>query len=359
MGEDIYGEGTGDQLGSSVSLSADGKTVAIGAYVGKKNYVKSGYVKVFSFNEKDWVKVGNDIIGEAHNDLFGISLSLSNDGKIVAIGAVYNDGVTTNTGKVKVYSLDGTSWVPFGDDIVGTAYGEQIGRSVSLSANANGTTVAVGAHMGDGNNFIESGHVRVYYNVSNSWKKRGEDIAGELAGDRSGASVSLSANGTIVAIGAPHNEGNGKDSGHVRVHSFDGESWSKMGQDIEGEENGDLSGWLQSISLSSDGTIVAIGAVSNDGNGSDSGHVRVYSYDDNYWTKLGTDIDGDASGDSSGFSVSLSSDGSTVAIGSPKNDKNGVSSGHVRIYSFVNNSWVNLGQHINGESSFLLLCQLG
>ncbi|MDG2208968.1 MAG: hypothetical protein P8K81_03160, partial [Flavobacteriales bacterium] len=34
-----------------------------------------------------------------------------------------------------------------------------------------------------------------------------------------------------------------------------------------------------SVSLSSDGTTVAIGAMANDGNGSYSGHVRIYSYD--------------------------------------------------------------------------------
>ena len=70
-----------------------------------------------------------------------------------------------------------------------------------------------------------------------------------------------------------------------------------------------------SVSMSSDGTIVAIGAPYNDGNGSNSGHVRVYEYSGGSWSQLGTDIDGEAAGDSSGYSVSLSSDGTKVAIG--------------------------------------------
>ena len=49
----------------------------------------------------------------------------------------------------------------------------------------------------------------------------------------------------------------------------------QVGVDIDGEAEGDLSG--RSVSLSSDGTKVAIGAFLNDGNGTDSGHVRVYS----------------------------------------------------------------------------------
>ena len=49
----------------------------------------------------------------------------------------------------------------------------------------------------------------------------------------------------------------------------------------------------------------------------DAGHVRVYEYSGGAWTQLGDDIDGEAAGDQSGFSVSLSSDGTRVAIGAP------------------------------------------
>ena len=48
-----------------------------------------------------------------------------------------------------------------------------------------------------------------------------------------------------------------------------------------------------------------------------SGHVRVYQYINSSWVQLGTDIDGEAEYDKSGYSVSLSADGSTVAIGAP------------------------------------------
>ena len=53
------------------------------------------------------------------------------------------------------------------------------------------------------------------------------------------------------------------------------------------------------------------------------------------WTQLGSDIDGEASNDYSGGSVSLSADGSIVAIGSINNDaENGSNSGHVRVYEY-------------------------
>ena len=89
---------------------------------------------------------------------------------------------------------------------------------------------------------------------------------------------------------------------------------TQIGADIDGEAADDLSGW--SVSLSSDGSIVAIGAISNDGNGPDSGHVRIYQNTGGTWTQIGEDIDGEVAFDQSGRAVSLSADGSIVAWGS-------------------------------------------
>merc|ERR1712100_903072 len=99
------------------------------------------------------------------------------------------------------------------------------------------------------------------------------------------------------------------------------------GQDIDGEARGDESGYA--VSLSSDGKTVVIGAPDNDDNGYNAGHVRVYEYNETIleWTQLGQDIDGEAEGDQSGWSVSLSSDGKTVAIGAFLNYGNGYNAG--------------------------------
>ena len=69
------------------------------------------------------------------------------------------------------------------------------------------------------------------------------------------------------------------------------------------------------------------------GGGADAGHVRVYKNVSGTWTQVGSDIDGEVANDESGYSVSLSSDGSIVAIGAYLNDGNGTSSGHVRVIS--------------------------
>ena len=94
-------------------------------------------------------------------------------------------------------------------------------------------------------------------------------------------------------------------------------SWIQIGQDIIGEANGDEFGW--SVSLSDDGKTLAVGAQSADVNGVSTGLVKVYQMDDSVsgWMQLGDDIDGEAADDHLGLSVSLSADGNTVAISSP------------------------------------------
>jgi Flp pilus assembly pilin Flp len=272
-------------------------------------------------------QLGLDIDGEAASDLSGYSVSLSSDGTIVAIGAYANDGNGSNAGHVRVYQNVSGTWTQLGVDIDGEASGDGSGCSVSLSS--DGTIVAIGANTNAGTGPL-AGHVRVYQYTSPNWTQLGLDIDGEAPGDGSGCSVSLSSDGTIVAIGANGNDGNGSYAGHVRVYQNVSGTWTQLGVDIDGEAANDESGY--SVSLSSDGTIVAIGAYTNDGSGSNAGHVRVYQNVSGTWTQLGVDIDGEAANDESGYSVSLSSDGTIVAIGANRNDGNVTDAGHVRVY---------------------------
>jgi hypothetical protein len=330
LGADIDGEAAGDYSGHSVSLSADGTILAIGADGNDGNGTSSGHVRVYELSNSSWSQLGADINGEAADDLSGWSVSLSDDGTIVAIGAYLNDGNGASAGHVRVYGYSSGSWSQLGADIDGEVAYDKSGEAVSLSG--DGTIVAIGAKNNAGNGSW-SGHVRVYGYSSGAWSQLGADIDGEVVGDYSGYSVSLSSDGTTVAIGAPYNDGNGSNSGHVRVYGYSNSSWSQLGSDINGEAVDDYSG--RSVSLSDDGTIVAIGATNNSGNGTWSGHVRVYGYSNGIWSQLGADIDGEAAGDYSGHSVSLSADGTIVAIGAGSNNGNGTSSGHVRVYGSI------------------------
>jgi len=338
LGADIDGEAAHDNSGFSVSLSSDGNRVAIGAPNNDGSGDNSGHVRVYEYNGENWIQLGADIDGEAPYDESGYAVSLSSDGSRVAIGADGNDANGSASGHVRVYEYSVGDWVQLGADIDGQAYGDVFGRSVSLSS--DGSRLAIGSPLEQGVvTGGEKGRVRIYELSVGSWVQLGADIEGEANSDRSGGSVSLSADGNRVAIGAPYNDGNGDNSGHVRVYEYAGGVWVQMGTDIDGEALYDNLG--NSVSLSSDGSRVAIGAMLNDGiNGADSGHVRVYDYVGGNWIKAGADIDGEAGGDRSGSSVALSSDGNRVAVRAVFNDGNGEDSGHVRILEFGLNPFV-------------------
>jgi hypothetical protein len=357
LGDDIDGEASDDRSGYSVSLSSNGTIVAIGAI---RNSVYRGHVRVYQRDVSNttitpigWKKLGDDIDGEAFYDESGWTVSLSSDGEIVAIGAISNVGTAgTGRGHVQVYKRDASNntiapigWKKVGVEIDGESADDTSGYSVSLSS--NGKVVAIGAINNDGTVADNNrGHVRVYTDISNVWIKVGGDIDGKNAGDNSGISVSLSSDGSVVAIGARFNDGTtintADERGHVRIYKRDASNntiapigWTQLGGDINGEAAGDQLG--HSVSLSSDGLTVAIGAIYNDGTSGTSldnrGHVRVYKYISNVWIQLGNDIDGEAAGDESGVSASLSDDGSILAVGARFNDgTSGTDRGHVRVY---------------------------
>jgi hypothetical protein len=324
--------------------------------------------------------VANLITGGSATENSGIALS-GNIGGNAATASAAEPGSTLYTNiednEVNVV-YSGPHMI--GEIISGDAE-DRCGTSVSM--NEDGTIIAIGKpNLGEHSTTYASGHVSVYKFISGEWTPLGENIYGEGSSDESGLSVSLSADGYTVAIGAPNNDGdNGTQSGHVRVYQYDEHSaadsnqtlngnanpnfgplgWKRLGGDIDGEAPDDLTGDNPgTVSLSADGTTIAIASIENDGNPT-SGHVRVYRYDEHSaadsnqtlsngsanpnfgplgWKRLGLDIDGDA-GNKIGSSVSLSKDGNVVAIGSTY-------SNHVQVYDFSNSVWNPRGSLIQG-----------
>ncbi|MFT5498249.1 MAG: hypothetical protein ACI9TH_003660, partial [Kiritimatiellia bacterium] len=271
-----------------------------------------------------WEQIGQAIKGEGSNNKSGWSVSMSADGQRLAVGEPLNNNNSgPDAGRVRVYELVEGVWTQLGQKIKGEDAYDQSGYSVSLSA--DGQRVAIGANLNDGSG-EDAGHVRVYKLVQNVWVQIGSDIDAEAAGDCGGYSVALSANGTRVAIGAILNDGNGTNAGQVRVYRQDGNAWIQMGADLDGEAHRDWAG--TSVAISANGNRVAYGAMLNDGAGSQSGHARVFAWDNGTWNQVGADIDGASAYDHFGVSVSLSSDGDRLAIGGNQNDDHDNDGGH-------------------------------
>ncbi len=351
IGNDIDGEAPGDKSGCSVSINHDGSIVTIGAtlnhgYNGDSLY--SGQVRVYFNNSGTWLQLGNDIDGENQFHCSGISVDIDSTGNTIAVGAHSNSSGYTDGGYVKVYENNGGNWILKGNKIQDPPdFSGDAGQSVSLSSDGN--TVAVGAPDNSNINGTSSGQVRVYEFNGIDWIQKGNSIYGDNAGDNAGRSVIINSEGSIVAIGSPYNDDNGNYSGHVRIFEYLTGSWVQMGSAIVGVDSLNYSG--RSISLSSDGLTIAIGAPNNIGIDT-TGHVRIFEYTGGIWQQKGSDIEGETKYSESGFSVSLSSDGNIVAIGAPYNGWPSSVNGHVRIYAYTTGMWQQIGGDIDGEASF-------
>ena len=303
-----------------------------------------------SVKDHIWDQIGPDVNGGSTPSWASRgSSSLSSNGSILAVGSPDNSENGTDSGKVSIFNYDviSHSWIQIGEDIKGNAIGDHFGTSVKLSD--DGSIIAIGANGVDENG-KDSGQVRIFENISNVWTPVGSNINGVSKKDLSGSTIGLSGDGSILSIGAQLNDENGEDSGHVRIFKYDGDTWNQLGQTITGEEAGDLSG--SSIGFSDDGETIAIGARKHDGiNGVDSGHVKVFTYDSTSakWIQKGKNIDGESVSDYSGQSVSLSEDGNIVAIGAPSSND---FKGETRVFSFDIDSddWQKVGQTIVGSA---------
>jgi len=336
-GYDILGENVDDLSGWSLSLSSDGNILAIGSFNNDDGGQNSGHVRVYEWKNK-WVQRGEDINGKKEGDLSGWSISLSDDGNILAIGATDSDGNGSKSGQVRIFKWENKQWTQKGEDINGEAEGDLSGWSVSLSSEGN--TVAIGARFNDGT-IEQSGHVRIYEWNKKQWVQKGIDIDGEGGSDLSGLSVDINSNGSIVAIGAPYNDGGGQNSGHVRIYEWKKKKWVQRGNDIDGEKSKDYAGW--STSISADGTVLAIG---DEGSNAHTGQVRIFKWNGAKWMQKGISIKGENLEDQFGASISMSSDGNTIAIGSIGNDDLATDAGKMYVYRWDGSEWALLNKVI-------------
>jgi hypothetical protein len=349
VGSTIFGEANKDRSGNEVAISRDGTIIAIGATRDDADTLISGQVRIFELNAtQEWEQLGDVIQGEQKKDRFGPAIALSDDGKCIAIGTDnYDSADDKDIGHVRVFKWNESEWVQEGKDIVGEAAKDASGYSVAMSG--DGTIVVIGANKNDpelDNSLVykNAGHVRVYKRNADTndlgWTQVGGDLDGVAKNDQSGISVATSQDGNTVVIGAIKNDHKkSDDAGHVLVYvrnetdTDEPVGWTMLGGDIDGESKGDQSGIT--VSTTSDGRTVVIGARNNGGNGENAGHARIFQYDgfEKEWVKVGCDIDGEAAGDNAGFDSHISGDGKTVIVGARYNDSsNGKDSGHVRIF---------------------------
>jgi hypothetical protein len=292
------------KFGTAVSVSSNGSIIAVGAPGNNEN----SFVRVFKYLNNDWQKLGSDIVNESILEKVGHGVSLSSDGKILAVGAP--EGGDLDEGHIRIYEYKNDTWEKTAQ-IVGDGTQFYLGYNVVLSPDAK--FLAATAYKT--NNTSKKGSVKVYENINGTWTQRGSTLEGEFNGDAFGFSLDMSDDGNVLSIG---NKGRKK----IQVFKFLDNDWSQIGEDFTGLST--TTREILSTSLSANGNRVAIGS---------STGVSIYENNNNSWILLGSKI-------SYGSSNSLSADGTKIAIASPYNYT-------VKNYIFENNTWSQRGKDVS------------
>ena len=346
----LPGNASGGRWGAAVVLSADGNTLAVGAPGTNSNGPSSGLVQILTYingtqQDEGWVPLGLPIKGDTEEDALGSSVAISANGRIVVCGIPSNDVGGLDAGLVRVFRFNDAAanngtigspeaeWIQVGQDL----FGKQIeatnfGSSVAISE--DGLTLVAASS--------QEGYVEMYRydSKSDSWNPLGA-LEGKEGGDRFGEGLSISGDGSTVAIGAPmHNGG----IGYVQLSRWDGDKgeWVQLGDSspyLQGDGKDDNFG--SSVALSRDGSCVAVGANQFGLATTLPGFVRVLCLDKSrtMWNQIGDDILGDKDKDIFGESVGLSSDASLIVVGAPGSDRNGSSSGRVQLFGYDGTAW--------------------
>ena len=260
----------GSGFGSSVSISSDGNIVACGA---ARYDTKRGIVYIYEYNGISYINT--DIINaQAINSHFGESLKLNNDGNILVIGEPFNN---TDNGKGYIYrkNTNNTSWSL--DFSIQGSNSSRLGHNVTISA--DGKVAAFGIMSAD-NNATNEGAIAIYRYYNSVWNNitpnghngyfwtsdhGGSSQAGAYVGFYG---LSLSYNGDILAVGIPFYDQNGSDSGIVEIYNWNNSAYDFVKR-IEGQFVGGLFG--TSTAISDNRKYITVGELYNNG--------RVYVYD--------------------------------------------------------------------------------
>jgi len=345
----------GNGFGQSVSVSADEGTVVVGASNDNSTANDAGAIYVFTRPTGGWeastpTPVRLLASDGAARDGFGQSVSVSSDGGVIAVGA---NGDGSNSGSVYVFIRPSGGWSTSATSVKLTASdgasGDQFGGALSLSGDGN--TLVVGAARDNGGGGVNSGSAYAFTKPTAGWSTSAAQakltVSDGAANDRFGGSLSVSADGGVIVVGAIGTPFLGRTSDAAYVFTRPMAGWATSNAPVKitpsdgGAANAQFGG---SVSVSGDGNTIVVGALAANGTVDDTGAAYVFTKPATGWAAASTTVkltmaDG-ADRDSFGASVSTNADGSRIVIGANRDSNDETESGAVYQFTKPSAGWV-------------------
>ncbi|WP_041522544.1 hypothetical protein [Gilvimarinus agarilyticus] len=417
-------------FGFAMAISADGATLAVGAPrfdIAEDAGTNSGAVFIFTASDADWElshTLQNPAPDMGSDDLFGYSLALSEDGTTLAIGAPYEDSAknseagdnsTADSGAVYVYQAGDSGWQQQARLKASNAE-EQDFFGVRVALSADGSRLAASAPYEDSeasgidgdqdDNSVElAGAVYLFEQADSSWSQQAYIKPSvpswhdspcfdprppgiecySTTPSRFGYSLAFADDGNMLAVGSPgDNSSSGgingdaedfkaRSSGAVHILRYTDAGWAHSDY-IKAAVPGINDEFGLSLSLSSDGTRLAVGAPYEDGSEAgpeadaevigeaDSGAAYVFTYDGSWQQQQYLKAEENDEDNLFSWQVMLSGDGNTLVAGTPRDDSDALaigsdwdnnrapSAGAAYVYQLTGDHWA-LGNYLKASNT--------
>ena len=304
MGSNINGEYASSTFGAAVAINDAGDRIIVAAPLnsptGNFSDFSKGSVRIYSWNGTSWNQLGQSLYGEASFNYFGESVAMNAAGDVVAVGADSNDGSASNAGHVRIFVLNGGTWVQRGIDIDGPTADARFGTSVAL--NDAGDRVIIGG----------SNVARVYSWNGTAWNTLGSVFTPPVGNTQIfGAKVAINGEGNRIAITAPNSY---SSSGKIYAYSLSGSTWTTMGSVLTAVVGDTVDLFGNSLSMNRAGDRIIAGATSSDVGGTDTGRVLIFAWNGTNWVKMWNTINGTTANGRLGTDVAMNAVGDKIAI---------------------------------------------
>ena len=246
---------TGQALfGCSCSLNFNGSIAVIGGYYDNAGV---GAAWVFTRNARGWYQQGSKYVGVLYTGRYvyqGFSTSIASAAANTFVtGGHYNSG----GGAFWIFSKSGSGWAQNGGKMIGSGGSSDAHQGCGVSVSADATTVAVG-----GNKQTGGGAVWVFTrDATLQYQQQGSMFTASPASSGFGTSVALSADGNALAVGADNDS---NSIGAMHAFTRTGGAWAQLGVKHVGSgkmvtEDDPFVYEGGSISISANGNVIAVG----------------------------------------------------------------------------------------------------
>lgn len=262
------------------------------------------------------------------NEWFGYAVGA--DGPTAVVGAPYDNGTSFASGTLHVYERAGPVWVL--EAVIVAADGavvDQLGFSVDVDEDS----IVAGAY-GANTVVADTGAAYVFTRSGATWSEEAKLVTSD-AGLQDGAGNAVAIDGDTVVVGVPFDDDGGLDAGAAYVFTRSGTTWSEQAK-LTASDAGAADQFGLSVAI--DGDTVIVGNSGDDDAGLESGAAYVFRRTGTTWSEEAKIVAPDAAaGDTFGQSVTV--DGDTVVIGSPRDDDDGMDSGAVYVFTRSGTTW--------------------